>query len=162
MKFNHGKKVGWVAEAEGAEVFSSALDEIKGSLVGHRFRLIDPLTNTPVLLEKLKIKEIKPVNAEVAPVTYTGQNRATSMYMESQKQAVINALKMLRVQSTGEDLHLEVMADLESTVAHTPLGNNKQALANTAALNKRVVHPKGTPVKTNKAALSFVAALKRV
>lgn len=162
MKFNQGKKVGWIAEAEGAEVFSSALDEIKGSLTGHRFRLIDPITNTPMLLEKLKVKEIKPVNADVAPVMYTSQNRATNMYMESQKQAVINALRMLRVQSTGEDLHLEMVADLESTVGHTPLGNNKQALANTTALNKRVVHPKSAPVKTNKAALSFVSALKRV
>lgn len=162
MKFNRDKKVGWVVEAEGAEIFSGALDGFSGTLAGHRFRLIDPLTNTPELLQKLKSKEIRATTDDVAPVTYTGQNRATNMFMESQKQSVINALKMLRVKGFAEFANMDMIADLEATAGNAPMSQNKQALTHTAALNKRIAHPKSAPVKTNKAALSFVAALKRI
>ena len=166
IKFNRGKKVGWVAEAEGAEVFSTALESVSGSLAGQKFRLIDPLTNVPAVLEKLKIREIKPTTDEVAPVEYTGGNRATNVYMESQKQAVIGALKMLRVKSYAEYPHQSMVNDLEATAEKMPFGKNKQALTNTAALNQRVVPSKTVPTKIvaadNKAALSFITALKRV
>jgi hypothetical protein len=161
MKFNQDKKVHWVAEAEGAEVFSSALDGINGVLSGHKFRLIDPLANTPLLLQKLKTKEIKPTTDEVAPVTYTGENRATNMFMESHKHAVINALKMLSAKSYAEYPHQNMVKELEATAGNKPAEKNKQALTNTAALNQRVMPTKAV-VTDNKAALSFITALKRV
>jgi hypothetical protein len=160
MKFNQDKKVSWVAEAEGAEIFSNALDGMNGVLSGHKFRLIDPLTNTPMLLQKLKSKEIKPAIDEIAPVTYTGENRATTIFLESQKNAVINALKMLRAKSYAERPHQNMVKELEATADNKAVEKNKQALTNTAALNQRV--PAKVVVTDNKAALSFITALKRV
>lgn len=160
MKFNHNRKVHWVAEAGGAAVFSKALDELNTNLTGHKFRLIDPLTNVPALLHKLETKNIKPTTDEIAPVAYTGSNRATNMYMESQKQAVISALKAMKVKSYVEDVHHTAIAEIEAGLGCLPVKRSTQAMNNTAALNNNP--SKKTTSMSDRAALTFVAALKRV
>lgn len=162
MKFNRGNKVAWIAEAEGADMLSAALDDLSGNLAGHRYRLIDPLTNTPELLQKLKAKEVKPAGDEVAPVAYTGQNRATNMLLSAQKGAVISALKMLRVKGYAEDYHQSMVAELEKGGSKTTAEQNKRSLANVATLNHRTSLPKTRAPIADKAALSFVTALKQV
>ncbi|HSC67238.1 MAG TPA: hypothetical protein VLC79_06090 [Cellvibrio sp.] len=162
IKFNRDKKVSWVPEAEGAEIFSNALVGVNGTVKGHKYWLIDPLTNTPALLETLKAKEIKPSTDEVAPVTYTGQNRAINIYIESRKQAIIDALKMLSAKGNAEYPHQQMVAKLEATAGSAPMSKSKQALTNIAALNPRALTPKSTASAPNKAALSFITALQRV
>ena len=162
IKFNREKRVIWVSEAEGADVFLNALTDVTGSLKGHSYRLIDPITDTVSLLANMKAKEIKPPVDEVAPVTYTGKNRVTNLHIESKKQAIIDALKMLRVKGFADFPHQQMVKELEATVGNAPLGKNKQALIDTAALNHRVLHPKSVTRESNKATLSFITALQRV
>src|SRR5690606_10372882 len=127
-----------------------------------RYRLIDPIADTPVLLHKLGVKGIKPAGDEVAPVAYTGKNRSARIFMESQKAAVISALKMLRMRGSAEEPHQDMVATLESTMGNNAMLSNKKALSNTAALNQPVRHPKAAAPLPNKAAISFITALKRV
>lgn len=158
MKFNRENKVGWIAEAEGADMLSGALGKLSGSFAGHRFRLIDPLTNTPLLLQKLKEKEIQPARDEAAPVVYSGSNRAANIYMEAQKEAVVHALKMLRVKGLAIEPHQAAVAELESG-GDPASPRSQRALANTGALSHSFPGPK---VNTNRSLLSFITALKRV
>lgn len=159
---NAKKRVVWVAEGEGAGVFADALDGVTGSLAAHKVRLIDPVGDTPALLQKLKTKESRPPVGEVAPVTFTGTNRAATILMDAHKQALINELKNLKVRGDGEYLHDEMVAQLESSGGGSALNQNKQALSSTAALNQRVLHKAQPVVAANRAALSFIDALKRV
>lgn len=162
IKFNYDKKVEWIAEEGGAEILSKALDSFSGNLSGHKFRLIDPLTNTPALLQKLTSKNVKPTIDEIAPVAYTGANRATNIYMESQKQSIISALKALRVKGYAEDPHQSTIADLAANSSVLPVRQNQQAMSNAAVLNNKVSHSKSFRVAPDKAALTFITALKRV
>lgn len=162
IKFNAKNKVYWVLEAEGSDAFSNALDKVNGPVTGHRFNVIDPLTDTPLLLKKLAEKEIRPTIDEQAPVRYTGENRATNISMESHRQAIINALKVLKVKNFAEDPHRDAIAELESDAGQTPVAKNKQALINVSLLNNTVRHPKAASTVSNSAAPSFISALKRV
>lgn len=159
---NNKNRIAWVAEGEGADVLSVALEGINGSCPGHRYRLIDPITNTLSLLKKLGAKGMKPTGDEVAPVAYTGTNRSARMFMESQKAGIINALKMMKIRGNAEEFHQDVVAKLESTMSTSTMADSKKSLSNTAALNQPARHPKAAAPLTNKAGLSFITALKRV
>lgn len=161
INLNNKKRVLWVAEGEGADIFSKALDSVTGSLATYRFRLIDPVTNTPALLQKLQTKEIKPTTSEVAPVQYTGKNRTATLSIEACKQVLIDSMKQLKVTGYTVDVHQEAIASLEAS-GNTHLGSNARQLQDTAALNKRLIPPSVAQPKHNMAALSFVQALRRV
>lgn len=163
IKANNKKRVYWVAEGEGADILSKALDGETGSIRNHVLRLIDPMTNTPELLQKSRAKEMRPsITGEVAPVTYSGEGRALGLSVEATKQATINFLKNLKVSGNSESFHIKSIATLESRLGNTQLGSNAQHLQNVAGLNKHMTPPSVAQPKPNMAALSFVQALKRV
>ena len=164
MQNNAKKKVFWVAEGEGAALAEQALSEVRGVLPEQKMRVIDPVADTPKLLQKLKEKQMKIGsdvsmsgdklgNSSPAPVEYTGKRRDAGVLMKSHMQALLQELVSARTVLENRDAHKAEVAKLKSNVDQSE-GFSKARSELTAAGRKNLI-----PAI---AAITFVDAIKRL
>ncbi len=159
---NAKKRVYWAAEGEGAGLVEQAMDEVLGKLEAHRMRLIDPVADTPSLLQKLKAKEVKIGGGgeDVAPITYTGERRAAQITLTSHARQLLQELAQLRVTPLNRDAHAQMVQQLQQSEPARGLSQAKNTLQRDASKDHRPSNV--SKVAPQLAVSTFVAAIKQL
>ena len=119
MQFNANKRVYWVAEGEGAALVNDTVPQLTGTFPHFRMRFVNPITDTPSLIQRLKAKEIKVGggNEDTSPITYTGDNRPAQIMLGAHAAALIAELSRLRVTPLNRDAHDDMVGKLQNELS---------------------------------------------
>jgi len=107
LQLNKSKKVKWVIEGEGGGILTKALKNVKGSLTDHKFKITNPKSDTPKLLQA--ITEKKGVLPEMF-LTHS-QNEMSLIATASHKEALIKQIGLLPV---DKGMRKKIVSKIES------------------------------------------------
>lgn len=164
MQKNAQKKVYWTAEGEGVALVDETIRGISGKLKKYRMNFINPIVDTVSMLQNLKVKGIRigGGSEEIAPISYTGQNRTAQILLEANAQLLTNELSRLRVTVLSEPAHEQMLDKITGFIKTSSFSKangslmknqNKGSLPQNLSQNKPAISsPK----------LTFVSALNRL
>lgn len=158
------KRAYWIMEGEGASVMSHALDGVTSKLSGHRMRVLDPVDSTQTLIQKITLKGARMGGGDenVAPVTYSGDNRASQIMFASNAASLMSQLQRMRVMQGNRDANDSMIAGLGDAAIGDAFGKTTSALKTTApraGLPRKLVQNSPSPKQSS---LTFISAIKRI
>lgn len=147
LQHNLKSQVGvhWLVEGEGCALLNKALEGVKGELVNHTFKLINPRTNTPQLLQNITRKK----GQLIGEFFNYSNDQAAYIALASHKQALIAQMGLLpqarnydRITRQKITEQITALSNLEAPVAGQPAGLNANRQTFTQALNKAGIYRK--------------------
>lgn len=169
FQLNSDKHVFWAAEGEGVSMVNHALDETSSKFDKHAIRLIDPVADTPKLLQKIKSKGMKvgggyDPDKEMgpSPVTYTGERRASQILKESHIATLLDMLKKQKALSLSGPFHREMIKKLSAECTGNKIQSTQSSMGGFQCRDNLPKNLRGSGPTLSSAGLTFVGALSRI
>jgi len=103
------RKIYWSVEGEGAALLAEALKSVTGKLGNQHFRLINPVAQTPALLNSLKDKEAKLPDE---PISFSKDgNRSAYIALMSHKSKLLETIDNLPVKNDDQKFERSLLTN---------------------------------------------------